>query len=190
VLGVIESGELQVEFFRRGDRVAHRLLHRGILLAESVEGTPDEDWPPSPPFQEVHFESSKLPGRDEPCPIALLVGMAGRSHWSASVVPSLPEEVTWDTACRLHGPPAWLGAQYRFAAPVSVEAHRGGNDLLQLRLDVSPSIGLTIATAGQCALQCELQGDRLAIAFPSAAGRFPMTAQLAYRIGVTPGATR
>jgi hypothetical protein len=186
VLGVLSSDELQVEFFRRGDRVAHRLVYRGSLLAESIEGTPDEDWPASPPYQEVHFESTKLPEREAPCPIALLVGMAGRSHWSASVAPAAANEIAWDVACRLHGPPAWLGAQYRFAAGASIDEAVRVENGIQLRVVVSPSIALMIATAGQN----EVQGDRLNIAFPPVAGRFPLTAQLAYRIGVTSSAAR
>ena len=49
-------------------------------LLESIEGTATDDWPPSPPLQSLSIET--LPdGRR----VALLVGMAGRSHWSASI---------------------------------------------------------------------------------------------------------
>lgn len=45
---------------------------------QSVEGTPDQDWPPSPPLQELNQLELELGNS------VLGVGMAGHSHWSAS----------------------------------------------------------------------------------------------------------
>src|SRR5436190_4759521 len=75
---------LRAEFIWHGDRFAHIISlvnpHGDIQpLLESIEGTTADDWPSSPPLQSLSVE--KLPdGR----PVALLVGMAGGSHWSAS----------------------------------------------------------------------------------------------------------
>src|SRR5262245_36695789 len=80
-----QRGAMRVEFVWRGDRYGHvisALDHAGqtVPLFESIEGTPADDWPPSPPLVNLHREM--LPdGREA----LLSVGAAGRSHWSASV---------------------------------------------------------------------------------------------------------
>jgi hypothetical protein len=129
---VLEADGMRVVFFRRGDRYAHRVevskAGQGSWLPvwESLEGTPDDDWPPSPPLQHLHVEK-RAEG-----PVALLVGMAGRTHWSAAVevvresgLPIVPRVVRFDIAARVHalsgGPggstsgdvPQWLGSAYR-----------------------------------------------------------------------------
>lgn len=79
------------------------------LLLESVEDLPTGEWPPSPPLQTLSIE--KLPdGRT----VALLVGMAGRSHWSASIEPAVNRAgLTFDIACRHSVRPDSLGSIYR-----------------------------------------------------------------------------
>jgi hypothetical protein len=109
----LEGGGWRVAFERRGDRLAHRIAAERdgtwIDLLESVEGTADEDWPPSPPLQELHTES-----RADARQVALLVGMAGSSHWSLSVELLFERrELVFDTACRVRAAPAWLGSVYR-----------------------------------------------------------------------------
>jgi hypothetical protein len=106
--------KLRVEFVWLGDRfgqVVSATESEGevVSVLESVEGTKVDDWPPSPPLQSLRIE--ELPGGR--C-VALLVGMAGRSHWSASVEPVAGEAaLIFDVACR-HPPGAqWLGSRYR-----------------------------------------------------------------------------
>ena len=80
--------------------MAHRIalvvgseLHE--LLA-SVEGDDQEVFPPSPPLQQ--WALTELGGGRQ---AALLMGMAGRSHWSLSVEPGTPEPlIRFDVACR------------------------------------------------------------------------------------------
>jgi hypothetical protein len=105
---------LRVEFVWRGDRFGHvisAIEEDGdqVPLVESVEGTKAEDWPSSPPLQSLRIET--LAGGRR---AALLVGMAGRSHWSASVEPVVGEAaLVFDIACR-HPPGAQgLGSRYR-----------------------------------------------------------------------------
>lgn len=92
---------MRVRFFWRDDRYAHEIwLLDGadwVRALKSVEGTPADDWPASPPFQSVVADS-----RDDGRPVALLVGMAGKSHWSASaeIDPQVPC-VSFDVACRV-----------------------------------------------------------------------------------------
>lgn len=109
----IEGAGLRVVFRRLGDRFAHRVeLVEGPYSApilESLEGEPDDPWPPSPPLQELHFEDRPAGQR-----LALLVGRAGASHWSLSVEwDPLSSRFSFDVACRVRSAPAWLGSRYR-----------------------------------------------------------------------------
>jgi hypothetical protein len=108
---------LRVNFHYQGDRFSHVVSligcgERPILLFESVEGTAADSWPPSPPLQSLHVEA--LPdGRNA----ALLVGMAGRGHWSASVEALAGgAALDFDIACRTQEPRAKLASTYRLAA--------------------------------------------------------------------------
>ncbi len=68
-------------------------------MLASEEGSDQDEWPPSPPLQQLHVEDRAGGGR-----VALLVGMAGQSHWSLSVeaLPAL-RQLVFDAACRLGG---------------------------------------------------------------------------------------
>src|SRR6185295_18531562 len=104
----LEAGRLRVTFKRQGDRYGHlvELVTGGQAtpLLKSIEGTPDEDWPASPALKELHFEN-----RPDGKQVALLVGMAGRSHWSLSVeLDPIAEQVEFDVACRLRDEPRRL----------------------------------------------------------------------------------
>ncbi len=108
---------LRLDFTWRGDRYMQTLYVGDGAGAEtlawiSVEGAADEAWPGSPAFQQLHVES-----RGERR-VALLVGMAGTSHWSASVEP-VEGRAAWlfDVACRVREAPSFLGSEYRFAQP-------------------------------------------------------------------------
>lgn len=108
---ILRAGGLAVMFERRGDRIAHRIVivdQAGErLLLESVEGTPDDPWPPSPALQEGRIESAAGRG------VAMLVGMAGKSHWSVSIEADAEREsLTFDVACRIKQSAEWLGSIY------------------------------------------------------------------------------
>ena len=95
----LTAGGLQVDLLWNGDRFAHTVSVEaaGVWheLLRSFEGGPEEDWPSSPPLQQIHFEQ-----RGDTT-VALFVGMAGRSHWSMSVE-AMPDEqrIVFDIACR------------------------------------------------------------------------------------------
>jgi hypothetical protein len=94
--------------------VANGATWRAVL--ESLEGTPDEAWPSSPPFQSATYEQ-KPEG-----PVILLVGMAGKSHWSASVeLEGSDGQIRFDVACRaMHPPKEALGSRYRGVGEIMV----------------------------------------------------------------------
>jgi len=105
------------------DRYAHRIEildggHSCDCLT-SVEGDGDSPWPPSPPLQQMSVE--------EPSPghrVAFLLGMAGKSHWSASVeCDAASSSLVFDIACRVQQAPQRLGSQYRAVLPVLTHTH-------------------------------------------------------------------
>ena len=118
---------LRVDFFKLADRYGHRLsvvvrdeADREALvpLAESIEGSSDDPWPPSPALQSLSIE--QLAGG---CTAALLVGMAGRSHWSASIEVK-PEDalglIQFDFASRSPELPRSISCEYRVFPGVEV----------------------------------------------------------------------
>lgn len=106
----------ELSFHWQEDRWGHSLSlvtsdSRRVVMLASNEGTAQQAWPPSPPLQALHFQT--LPdGRQ----VALLVGMAGRSHWSASVEPTCPKPgLRFDFACRHPAQPGWIGSTCHLA---------------------------------------------------------------------------
>ncbi len=107
----ITAGDLRVVFPWRGDRYGHRVerLVEGAwrIVLESVEGSAGEDWPFSPVLQSLHIEQRPAGA------VALLVGKAGVSHWSASVEPfDSSMGLRFDIACRTGQAPRHLGSSY------------------------------------------------------------------------------
>ena len=115
---------LQVAFLKHGDRFHHSVSlidhQQSIPLLESTEGTDEEIWPPSPPLQELSVE------QHGEATVALLVGMAGKSHWSASVeVAADRPRVLFDIACLVRGSPQNLGSAYHLQLePIAVDTRR------------------------------------------------------------------
>jgi hypothetical protein len=139
----ITSANLSVEFTRRGDRFAHRVLAADaddwVGLLESLEGAADDDWPASPPWQEVHCEQ-----RVGGVQVALAVGKAGKSHWSASFELDAAGSLTVDVACRAAAAPRRLCSTYLLHGPFAIEAPHGaarlaGRWLLQPGADEAAS---------------------------------------------------
>ncbi len=111
----ITCGALRILFRKQHDRYAHAIeclvADQWLVVVTSIEGTPDDDWPPSSPLQSLHIE--QRPNG----PVALLVGMAGTSHWSASVeADEATQSIVFDIACRVRGEPVRLGSTYEWRA--------------------------------------------------------------------------
>lgn len=117
---------LRVVFTRHGDRWQHAIERvqegQGQTALQSIEGDSNDEWPTSPPFQELSQET--LPdGRT----VLFLVGRAGTSHWSASVESALdPPSLLFDIACRHSQLPQQLGSAYQsLTSNLKVEATIG-----------------------------------------------------------------
>ncbi len=140
-----------LSFHWRNDRYEHRLVLidgdlRSVLLA-SCEGADQEFWPPSPALQQLTVHQD---GRGRPC--VLLLGMAGKSHWSLSVAQD-KGALLFDAACRVQERPARLGSSYRVTRPsrwspagrlhVPVE-----HATLEVVVDAAPEDGVARRKAG------------------------------------------
>jgi hypothetical protein len=120
---ILEAGPLRIVFPWHVDRYAHEIWLRDgidwIRVLASVEGSPEEAWPASPPFQSLEIADRAA------TPVALLVGMAGKSHWSASVeMDGRARLVRFEVACRVReGDVGTLGSTYRHCpGPVPCDA--------------------------------------------------------------------
>jgi hypothetical protein len=138
----------QIAFDHLGDRFGHAVIIAGnaapIASAAagpsadsrplegfqlvSVEGTPEESWPASPALQQ------QLSGEGHFAEAALLLGMAGSSHWSLAAQVDQDGNVVIEVACRLKQKPVWLGSTYQL--PRNVRAEWRSDELAEEALEV------------------------------------------------------
>ncbi|MCA9216723.1 MAG: hypothetical protein KDB27_26825 [Planctomycetales bacterium] len=138
---------LQVRFGWHGDRYKHCVEARYSrdsdwqVIAESIEGSDREIWPSSPPFQQVE---SHIGGTGRSCLLA--VGLAGGSHWSASIEEIVDEpeagiaRIRFDVACRIKAGGGSLGSTYRsdrMERSVTDPAIVQLSDQIQVRLEAA-----------------------------------------------------
>jgi hypothetical protein len=172
------GGELYVAFVQLEDRIGHRLgVRRGGVdrpLLTSLESTAEQIWPLSPPLQQYNLQPL-TDGQQA----ALLVGMAGRSHWSVSISPD-PSRQGWlfDVACRVQQEPEWLGSSYRCGTRPAKQDSRTAS------FEIDPFV-LTICvelSAEVTGPYLSLDGDRLAVVQPECKGPLPGTHRWKYLI--------
>ncbi len=113
----LSAGALTVRYFKSGDRLSHTI---GIVdgdsylpLLESIEGSPKEPWPASPPMQQMVSESF-TPGAN---PVLLGVGLSGNGHWSSAIETKHSRLLKFDIACKNSKSSNWLGSEYRLLSP-------------------------------------------------------------------------
>lgn len=88
----------------------------GDVVWDSLEGpgppAADPRWPTAPVLVELSRIVTAAAAERSPL---VGVGLAGRSHFSASIAPDprTDDTVRFEIACRLHEPPVWLGSTYR-----------------------------------------------------------------------------
>lgn len=139
------AGPTAAEFSWTCDRWAHRIRIEGtgaeadwISLDGPCPPVDDPRWPASPVL--VELSRVNLPGgTGGGSPAVVGVGLAGRSHFSASIVvdPRDSGTIRFEIACRLHEHPVWIGSTYRH-----------GNRLVRLTpLDDSTALPRTVVWA-------------------------------------------
>ncbi|MBA2115461.1 hypothetical protein [Bremerella alba] len=111
---------LFINFVKQKDRFGHIIAlvdgDECVPLFVSIEGDDEEPWPESPPFQEIHMEERKEGT------VALLVGMAGDSHWSAAVEPmDEPGGIHFSVACRMKDYPMRICSRYGCALEETID---------------------------------------------------------------------
>ena len=115
------DGRLVVKFVWSNDRFVHQIFVDGQTAeaASSVDRDGEEDWPSSPPMQQLSAEWI------DDRPVILGVGSAGRSHWSVVVQTIETNEgqaLKFEWACRHKIAPTFLGTTYAHTAAVQVMA--------------------------------------------------------------------
>ena len=80
---------------------------------QSVEGPWPHDGDPRWPASPVLVELSRVQAAGGPAIVG--VGLAGRTHFSASIAPDArcPDAIRFEIAARLHEASGWLGSTYR-----------------------------------------------------------------------------
>ncbi|MFM7291840.1 MAG: hypothetical protein ACKOHK_02995 [Planctomycetia bacterium] len=125
----IAAGSITATFTWAGDRWVHRIGPdpSGEEFGWESCDTPwppadDPRWPASPVLVELSRvavpHATATDGRPGGEQAVVGVGLAGRSHFSASIAPDphAADTLRFEIACRLHEPPVWLGSTYRTAA--------------------------------------------------------------------------
>jgi hypothetical protein len=172
---------LKVEFSRDGDRFQHQVSlvdgQRQHVLLSSVEGDEHASWPPSPPLQQVTAEEGP-----QGSGVLLLVGMAGRSHWSVSVeaAPSAAA-VILDVACRMVGECGRLRSHYRCESPPRLSDDALAADF---QFDDQTCRLVSEPPGNQVAATIESTGQTLRLIPPDAVDELPTTVRWKYRIEI------
>jgi hypothetical protein len=128
----LQAGRTTAVFSWTVDRWVHRITTGETDIWTSLDGpilpANDPRWPASPvlvelsrvsmPRARVSMPRARLsvPRGDAAGGQALVgVGLAGRSHFSASIAPDphVADAIRFEIACRLHEPPGWIGSTYR-----------------------------------------------------------------------------
>ena len=173
---------LRVTFFRDGDRYGHEIacLTEGSAATVCLRtelGRDRDPWPASPPLQQGSLEPSPHGGQ-----MALLIGMAGKSHWSQSVETDPGTTgLTFDVACRVHRQPEWLGSSYRASRKVALITEAG------VGVAAAPGLQLALiseAPDGSFPSRMDFCGSQVAIAADLSKLRVPSTVRWRYRIAL------
>jgi hypothetical protein len=141
----LTAESVSVHFRKVHDRFTHSIQfirslaaletggQHGMSLMDSVEGSPTEAWPASPPLQQIVQEQIGSP----PSPVLLGVGLSGHGHWSIAIDLTPPHGIKFDVACKASKPPEHLGTRYRLCDKLNA-THNDldlGQRTLRFRMD-------------------------------------------------------
>ena len=167
---------LRVTFVWTRDRFAHNIAlidgtrHVPLLASADCCDTPS-DWPLSPPMQQLSVEAI-----DNHSPTAFLVGMAGRSHWSAVMQPVANQlAIDFDMAVRVAVLPPFAGSGYR----TMVDANLHGSQSAELKID---DLRCEIIADIETHTSIEKTVDGVSLPCRQTPSRFPATLRWKYRI--------
>ncbi len=112
----VRSGRIVAGVVDNDDRLAHGFWWEAssetldmVRIMTSCEGTPQDTWPASSPFQQIVREEI---GTEKKL-VLLAVGMAGKTHWSGTVEgDAMTEAIAMDFAARVNATPDFLGSTY------------------------------------------------------------------------------
>ena len=174
---------LRVDFIWRVDRYAQQVVlvdetvsgKRDLPIMTSVEGNSDQNWPASPPLQDLNFHEPPTGQR-----AALAVGMAGKSHWSLAWESTVdPVGLVCDVACRIKESPGILASTWELADGVSM----GPTGQLRIR---AVEIGLRVDTESDAksVTNSEHVDGQLCLTPQSLETALPRTVRWRYRISI------
>ncbi len=140
---------LRVVFFRCKDRLAHRIVvvHGAAtdILFQSREGNGGQAFPPSPALQQADFQPrAKMPA------VGLLLGMAGRNHWSLSVQAyPIQRRLVFDVACACpYETNVQFETTYTLKTPYSLSCHSPDRQRRGLELEIDLPTGFQSVYCG------------------------------------------
>ncbi len=171
---------MRVRFAMANDRYAHEVwLADGatwVKVLSSLEGSPNEPWPESPALQSLHMEGDR-----QGQPTALLVGMAGKSHYSLSAsLDAAAKCIRFDVACRAGGSQIGpLGSRYRVWQ--SVESHDDRHAILASAMPAEASVELEICQQLGSA-RMEAHGDTIGVVAEKPSESLPHTVRWGYTL--------
>ena len=165
----------------RNDRFVHVIDwfagEQAFRLLESVEGSDEEPWPPSPALQQLSVEQ-----RTQSRQVGLMVGMAGNSHWSMSIENDNAERsLVFDVACRVADEKAGsLGTTYRSTVPVTIVDHV--QKIAELSI-AGRTCRIKIESTGRGELDdLEIDGNLIKISPTEMPPNWPATVRWKYRL--------
>jgi hypothetical protein len=156
----VENTFVRLEFHKVEDRWAHSLLAIGPTrtktLLRSVEGTPDDNYPSSPPLHDIN-QHSLANGE-----AMLGVGTASSGHWSIAYSAEERDDrsiIRADLACLLKKPDCankWLGSTYSIGKLADAQATDHGVRLIVSEAEIE-------FTANPAFASILLEGDRIVV---------------------------
>ncbi len=178
----LSAGVLCVRYRRLGDRLAHEI---GTLdgdsfypVLESIEGTPADAWPVSPPMQQIVEESIGA----SLCPVLLGVGLSGNGHWSIAIESQYASSLKFDVACKNSKESIGFGSRYRVSTEwIVASATSSEIGLNHLKREFVPTKLQLLATIGQLRYD---DADRTIAIVPASDPERMLTHRWCYRIGI------